>query len=76
MYAGTFGTTASNSSTGYTGYASKGNNILCTYVVAKGYEDGYWADPLQNAAKGGFGLSYIDPENLKYCQVTFDAGDG
>ena len=21
-------------------------------------------------------MSYIDPENLKYCQVTFNAGEG
>ncbi len=75
-YAYTFGQAASIGSTGYTGYSSRGSNVLCTYVIADGYEDGYWADPLQDASKCGFSIQYIDPENLKYCQVTFDAGDG
>ena len=76
-YANTFGNTASNnSSNGYTGYATHGNNILCTYAAATGYDDGYWNDPLQNPTKCGFNIQYIDPENLRYCTISFDAGEG
>lgn len=77
VYSSTFGNNASNNaSNGYAGYNSRGNNILCTYVAANGFDDGYWSDPLQNSAKCGFNLQYIDPENLKYCNVVFDAEDG
>lgn len=75
--ANTFGNTAStNSSTGYTGYSTRGSNVLCTYVVADGYDSSYWNDPLQTSGKCGFNQAYIDPENLRYCTVTFDPGDG
>ena len=77
VYSTTFGNTASNnSSNGYTGYATHGNNILCTYAAATGYDDGYWYDPLQNTTKCGFNIQYIDPENLRYCTISFDAGEG
>lgn len=76
-YTNTFGNTASNNaSNGYTGYATHGSNILCTYVAAIGYDDGYWNDPLQNPTKCGFNRQYIDPENLRYCTISFDAGEG
>ena len=76
-YANTFGSTASNNaSNGYTGYATHGSNILCTYAAATGYDDGYWYDPLQNTTKCGFNIQYIDPENLRYCTISFDAGEG
>ena len=76
-YANTFGNTASNnSSNGYTGYATHGSNILCTYAAATGYEDGQWNDPLQEQTKCGFNIQYIDPENLRYCTISFDAGEG
>lgn len=75
--ANTFGYSASNSaSSGYTGYSTRGSNVLCTYVVATGYDSSYWNDPLQTSGKCGFKQAYIDPENLKYCTVTFDPGDG
>lgn len=77
IYTNTFGNTASNnSSTGYTGYATHGSNILCTYAAATGYDDGYWNDPLQEPTKCGFNIQYIDPENLRYCTISFDAGEG
>lgn len=79
VYNYTFGqTAASNATTGYVGYAthSTGNNALCVYAAAEGYDDGYWADPLQDSTKCGFSLKYIDPENVKYCNVMFNAGDG
>ena len=76
-YENTFGNTASNnSSAGYTGYATHGSNILCTYAAATGYDNGYWNDPLQNPTKCGFNAQYIDPENLRYCTILFDAGEG
>lgn len=76
-YTNTFGNTASNnSSTGYTGYATHGSNILCTYAAATGYDDGYWNDPLQEPTKCGFNASYIDPENVHWCTIVFDAGSG
>lgn len=76
-YANTFGDTASNNAlNGYTGYATHGSNILCTYAAATGYDDGYWNDPLQEPTKCGFNIQYIDPENLRYCTISFDAGEG
>jgi hypothetical protein len=43
----TFGNTASDSSNSrYTGYNSRGSNILCTYFVATGYNENTWDDPL------------------------------
>lgn len=76
-YANTFGSTASNNeSNGYTGYATHGSNILCTYAAATGYDDGYWNDPLQNTTKCGFNTQYIDPENVHWCTIVFDAGSG
>ena len=76
-YSNTFGNMASNnSSAGYTGYATHGSNILCTYAAATGYDNGYWNDPLQNPTKCGFNTQYIDPENLRYCTILFDAGEG
>ena len=76
-YANTFGNTASNdASNGYTGYATHGSNILCTYAAATGYDNGYWNDPLQNTTKCGFNVSYIDPENVHWCTIVFDAGSG
>lgn len=79
IYDYTFGqTAASNWSNGYVGYAthSTGNNMLCVYAAAEGYDDGFWSDPLQESTKCGFSLKYIDPENVKYCNVMFNAGDG
>lgn len=76
-YSSTFGNTASNnSSNGYTGYATHGSNILCTYVAATGYDENAWDDPLQNPDKCGFIQQYIDPENVHWCTIVFDAGSG
>ena len=44
--------------------------------TATGYDDGYWNDPLQEPTKCGFNIQYIDPENLRYCTISFDAGEG
>lgn len=71
-----FGSTTSFGTATYTGYRTRGSNVLSTYVLAEGYEAGTWLDPLQNADKCGFSIQYIDPENARYCTVTFDAGDG
>lgn len=72
----TFGSATGTSTTAFTGYQTKGNNILCTYAAATGYDDGYWNDPLQEPTKCGFNIQYIDPENLHWCTIIFDAGSG
>ena len=72
----TFGSATGTSTTAFTGYQTKGNNILCTYVAATGYDDGYWNDPLQEPTKCGFNIQYIDPENIRQCTIIFDAGSG
>ena len=72
----TFGSATGTSTTAFTGYQTKGNNILCTYVAATGYDDGYWNDPLQEPTKCGFNIQYIDPENIRQCTIVFDAGSG
>ena len=53
-------TTFGNSSDSYTGRNSysTGTNKLIVPTGATGYNTGYWADPLQNANKCGFTLSY------------------
>ena len=49
----------------YTGYSTRGNNVLSIYADAEGYDQGQWLDPLQNPDKCGFSIQYIDPENVK-----------
>ena len=45
------------STTSYTGYATRGQNVLYVPANSTGYETGYWLDPLCNADKCGFTLS-------------------
>lgn len=71
-----FGSSTSLGNTTYTGYRTRGSNVLSIYAEAEDYDTGNWLDPLQNASKCGFGIQYIDPENAKYCTITFDAGEG
>lgn len=54
--AGTFGQNDFQDNDYYVGYATHGTggNTLCVYAEAEGYDDGFWADPLQNSAKCGF----------------------
>jgi hypothetical protein len=52
----TFGVSA-NDYTGRNTY-STGKNILYVPSGATGYDTGYWLDPLQNADKCGFTISY------------------
>ena len=49
-----------NSSSNYTGRTTydQGTNILYVPVGATGYDTGYWLDPLCNAEKCGFTISY------------------
>ena len=42
----TFGSATGTSNTAFTGYQTKGNNILSTYFAATGYDESYWNDPL------------------------------
>jgi hypothetical protein len=72
----TFGSATGTSNTAFTGYQTKGNNVLSTYFAATGYDENAWNDPLQNLDKCGFIQQYIDPENIVSCIVTFDAGVG
>lgn len=72
----TFGNTTGTVTNAYTGYQTKGNNILSTYFAATGYDENIWNDPLQNPDKCGFIQQYIDPENVAYHTITFDAGNG
>ena len=74
--ANTFGNTTGTGTNAYTGYSTRGNNKLSVYVAATGYDESYWNDPLQNPDKGGFQLDYLDPENIKYCNITLNAGNG
>ena len=60
----------------YTGYNTRGSNILSIYAAAEGYDTGNWLDPLQDPDKCGFNIKYIDPENAKYCTIAFNAGEG
>lgn len=76
IQANTFGNAAGTGSNAYTGYNTRGSNILCTYVAAEGFDTSYWNDPLQNADKCGYNIGYIDPENLHYCTITLNAGAG
>ena len=43
----------------YTGYPTRGNNVLKIPRGATGYDSGAWLDPLQNASKCGFHIEYI-----------------
>lgn len=72
----TFGNTTGTGINAYTGYNTKGNNVLLTYFAATGYDENIWDDPLQKLDKCGFVQQYIDPENVVYHTVTFDAGNG
>lgn len=72
----TFGSATGTSNTAFTGYQTRGNNILSTYFNVTGYDENAWDDPLQNPDKCGFVQQYIDPENVVSCTVTFDAGIG
>lgn len=72
----TFGSNKTESETTYTGYNTKGNNNLSIYYDSINYQEGNWFDILQNPDKCGFNLKFIDPENIKYCKVTLDVGDG
>ena len=72
----TFGSATGTSNTAFTGYQTRGNNILSTYFAATGYDENAWDDPLQNLDKCGFVQQYIDPENVVSYTVTFDAGIG
>ena len=74
--ANTFGSSTGTSNTAFTGYQTKGNNILSTYFSVTGYDENAWDDPLQNPDKCGFVQQYIDPENVVSCTITFDAGIG
>lgn len=69
----TFGQNTGTNNTTYTGYNTRGSNILSIYWAAAGYETGYWLDPLQNQDKCGYSIQYIDPEHASWCNVTFDA---
>jgi hypothetical protein len=42
----TFGNTTDTGTNAYTGYQTKGNNVLSIYSDATGYQAGYWLDPL------------------------------
>lgn len=42
--------------TAYTGYNTRGNNVLSVYWDATGYETGYWLDPLQVPNKCGYSI--------------------
>jgi hypothetical protein len=55
VYADTFG----NTTDAYTGRNTynTGTNVIYVPSNAKGYNSGYWADPLQSADKCGFTLS-------------------
>ena len=46
VYQYTFGQTAGTSNSSYTGYNTRGSNILSIYWDATGYENSYWLDPL------------------------------
>ena len=72
----TFGNTTGTGTNAYTGYQTKGSNTILTYFAATGYDENTWDDPLQNSDKCGFIQQYIDPENVIYYTVTFDAGIG
>lgn len=72
-YSNTFGNTTGTGSTAYTGYSTRGSNVLSVYWDATGYESGYWVDPLQEPDKCGYNIQYIDPEHASWCSVEFDA---
>ena len=72
----TFGSATGTSNTAFTGYQTRGSNILSTYFAATGYDENAWNDPLQNPDKCGFVQQYIDPENVISYVVAFDAGIG
>ena len=72
----TFGNTTGTGTNAYTGYKTKGNNVISTYFATTGYDENAWDDPLQNLEKCGFIQQYIDPENVVYYTVTFDVGNG
>lgn len=54
----TFGTSTSSEQNRYTGYSTRGSNVLYVPNGATGYDTGAWLDPLQNASKCGFTISY------------------
>jgi hypothetical protein len=62
---GAFGSSTSGKESVYTGYKTRGSNVLSIYADAEGYDQGQWLDPLQNPDKCGFNIKYIDPENAK-----------
>lgn len=53
-----FGTATSGRDNFYTGYDTRGSNVLHVPINATGYNTGYWNDPLQNTSKCGFSISY------------------
>lgn len=69
----TFGQLTGTGNTAYTGYNTRGSNVLSVYWDATGYETGYWLDPLQDPDKCGYSIRYIDPEHASWCSVEFDA---
>ena len=72
-YGNTFGNAAGTGSAAYTGYNTRGSNVLSVYWATTGYDSGYWADPLQDPDKCGFNVQYFDPEHASWCTVSFDA---
>ena len=69
----TFGQTAGITNTGYTGYNTRGSNVLSVYWDATGYDASYWLDPLRDPDKCMYSIQYIDPEHASWCSVEFDA---
>ena len=63
----TFGSTTGTGTTAYTGYSTRGSNVLSIYWAATGYDSGYWVDPLQDIDKCGYNVQYLDPENVAWC---------
>jgi len=72
-YSITFGNATGTGNTAYTGYNTRGSNVLSVYWDATGYETGYWLDPLQDPDKCGYSIQYIDPERASWSSVEFDA---
>lgn len=54
----TFGTSTSSGLSQYTGYSTRGRNVLYVPNGATGYDTDVWLDPLQDSNKCGFTISY------------------
>jgi len=55
-YDGTFGYSTGTGSTAYTGYSTRGSNVLSVYWAATGYDISRWLDPLQDPDKCGYNI--------------------